>query len=198
MLCGTIHSTVRTLLILQTGPLASPGVTQSACLWKQPVFLQWTVVSYKGLCSDCRTASVFPFLKFWMLDFYNHNDLLVYTGNYKHKAILAYYSSLIYSIYFMLHQLQQPSYHAATRALARHRPPSLQSPGPRHRLHLHHLLPAPWQQGPSTKYCCRLQRQRSKPQEEQLGERFWGSSQAHSGSLDYWHWWYWWQLVEWD
>lgn len=115
---------VRTLVILQTGPLASPGVTQSACLWKQPVFLQWTVVSHKALCSGCRTASVFPSLKFWMLDFYDHNDLLVYTGNYKHGAILAYYSSLIYSIYFMLHQLQQPSYRAATRALARHRPPS--------------------------------------------------------------------------
>lgn len=98
------------VLTLQTGLPAYPGAAQTACFVKTACFCneQWYNTN------ACDQIAVLAFLKFWKLDFQNHNDLLVYIESCKHKVIFAYYSSFIYSIWLTLHQLQSPSYHSAT------------------------------------------------------------------------------------
>lgn len=163
-------------------------------LWRQSVSAMNSGIIQ---CSCCRGASVFCISKVWSaLDFYIHNDLLMYIGDSKHKVVLAYCSSLIYNIHFMPHQLQQPFYHTATcdcQDVGHSLEPRSQTQD-----YLCHLFPACWQQGLSTRYCHSVPGERGKPQEEQQSEHFWESWQGWSSSLGYWHGWYWCQLVEWD
>lgn len=119
------------VLTVQTGPPADPGAAQSTCFVKRACFCNEQWYHTRACVQVAQLPQFFALPKFWMLDFYNRNDLLVYVGNYKHEVILPYYPSLIYSNCFSLRHLQQPSYHAATHASARRGPPSrAQSPDP--------------------------------------------------------------------